>query len=223
MRMATRAVDARSRRYDPAETRQRVLEAANLLFSTRGFVGTGTADIAREADVSEGSIFYHFGSKRNLLAELGRIYGERMVQAMQLPGENLAELGPRSTITRCFDYCETNKSWETILSGEPGNCHPVEAVKHHHPEAEPFYLASREVVVAWVERQLGAVMARQGRTDVNVKVAASLTYAAVSNALDEAFKPGTTIEERHAIRDEAIRYVMAAEGWTPPDTHAAND
>ena len=222
--MATRAVDARSRRYDPAETRQRVLEAANMLFSTRGFVNTGTADIAREADVSEGSIFYHFGSKRNLLTELGRMYGERMVEAMQLPGEALNELGPRSTIMRCFAYCETNKAWETIVSGgAQGNCTKIEtAHHHHHPEAEPFYLASREVVVRWVERQIGAVMARQGRTDINVPVAASLTYAAVSNALDAAFRPGVSAEERNAIRDETIRYVTAAEGWTPAPT-AAND
>ncbi len=221
--MATRAVDARSRRYDPAETRQRVLEAANMLFSTRGFVKTGTADIAREADVSEGSIFYHFGSKRNLLTELGRMYGERMVEAMHRPGEALNELGPRSTILRCFAYCETNKAWETIVSGGQGSG-PTKADthQHHHPEAEPFYLASREVVVSWAEQQIGAVMARQGRTDVNVPVAASLTYAVVSNALDSAFRPGTTVDERNAIRDEAIRYVTAAEGWTSAPT-AAND
>ena len=98
--MATRALDTapprvetRSRRYDPAETRQRVLAAANMLFSTRGFAATGTADIAREADVSEGSIFYHFGSKQNLLGELGKRYGEAMIAAMQ-QGDRLEDLEP---------------------------------------------------------------------------------------------------------------------------------
>jgi AcrR family transcriptional regulator len=221
--MATRAVDTRSRRYDPAETRQRVLEAANMLFSTRGFVGTGTADIAREADVSEGSIFYHFGSKRNLLAELGRMYGERMVEAMQLPGEDLAYLGPELTISRCFAYCDTNKAWETILQGkgDKDGC-PSRTDAYHHPEAEPFYRASRDVVVGWIERQLGAVLARQGRSDINVPISAALTYAAVSAALDAAFQPGTAPAQRDAIRDEVIRYVIAAEGWTPA-TRPAND
>ena len=37
------------------------------------------SDIAREADVSEGSIFYHFGSKKALLAELGVSYGQMMI------------------------------------------------------------------------------------------------------------------------------------------------
>jgi AcrR family transcriptional regulator len=216
--MATRAVEPRSRRYDPAETRQRVLEAANMLFTTRGFVNTGTADIAREADVSEGSIFYHFGSKRNLLAELGRMYGERMVETMHRPGEELAHIGPRLTITRCFEYCETNKVWESVVGGSTkADCGTLTSTHehiHHHPEAEPFYRASREVVVSWIERQLGAVLARQGRNDVNVPVAASLTYAAVSNGLDMAFQPNVTPEQRTAIRNEVIRYVESAEGWS---------
>src|SRR5687767_9133714 len=111
--MATKAADTRARRYDPAETRQRVLEAANMLFSTKGFVSTGTADIARAADVSEGSIFYHFGSKKNLLIELGRQYGQNMIRAMQ-QGDDLADLTIETTVRRCFDYCATHKQWEAI-------------------------------------------------------------------------------------------------------------
>ena len=61
-------------------------ESAVLLLCTGR---TGLADIAREADVSEGSIFYHFGSKRNLLADMqapqgatsvGRVYRDGVSQ-----------------------------------------------------------------------------------------------------------------------------------------------
>jgi len=207
--MATRAAEPRSRRYDPAETRQRVLEAANMLFSTKGFVNTGTADIAREADVSEGSIFYHFGSKKNLLIELGRMYGERMIAAVQLPGEDIADLDPDTTITRCFEYCATNKTWETVMSGCEEHIGQL-GVAVHNPEAEPFYRASREVVVGWVEKHLAAVVARSGREGINVPIAASLMYAVVHDALDAAFAPGVTEDERDAIRRETIRFVGAA-------------
>jgi len=218
--MATRAADTRSRRYDPAETRQRVLEAANLLFSTRGFVNTGTADIARQADVSEGSIFYHFGSKKNLLVELGRLYGERMVEAMHLPGEDIADLEPGITIARCFDYCESHKAWETIMSGGEG----AECETHfHNPEAEPFYQASRGVVLAWVEKQIAAQMARLGRTDVNIPVAASLTYAVVHDALDRAFSPGVDEAEREAVKIETIRFVRSATSAPVEPRLPAND
>ena len=205
--MATRVVDTRSRRYDPAETRQRVLEAANMLFSTKGYVNTGTADIARQADVSEGSIFYHFGSKRNLLAELGRMYGQRMVAAMHREGEDIADLEPGITVSRCFEFCTVHREWDQIVGGGADFKHSEHG---HCPEAEPFYEAAREVVVAWVEAHIRAVLARRGQTDIDAPVAAALTHAAVGRALDLAFRPGVSEIERQAIMNETIRFVRAA-------------
>ena len=211
--MATKAADTRSRRYDPAETRQRVLEAANMLFSTKGFVATGTADIARAADVSEGSIFYHFGSKKNLLMELGRQYGQNMIAAMHR-GEDLAQLPITVTVQRCFDYCTTHKAWETITKGSEDCLRSGTQNQHFHdPEAEPFYRASREVVVAWVEAHMSAQLGAQGRSDVNVPVAASLVYAAVGDALDRAFGPGSDPAERGVIMQEVIRFLRFGCGY----------
>ena len=225
--MATRAIEQRSRRYDPAETRQRVLEAANMLFSTKGFVATGTADIARQADVSEGSIFYHFGSKRNLLTELGRMYGERMVQAMHMPGEDIADVEPGLSISRCFDYCATHKAWEAIMTnGGEDVCPQMHKGGHHHPEAEPFYRASREVVIEWAHRQIQAVIDRTGHTEIHAPSAASMTYAVVSDALDRAFSPGVGESDREIIKREAIRFVRAATRYVLDDMPArqpAND
>lgn len=214
--MATRAAESRSRRYDPAETRQRVLEAANHLFSTQGFGKTGTADIARAADVSEGSIFYHFGSKRSLLEELGRMYGERMCAAMEA-GDRLEDLEPGITIQRCFDYCTTQKSWENIVNA---NCagtasHGKMGLKSN-PDAEPFYRASHEVVAAWVENQYRAMAKKFDLTDVDTKIAAELTYSAVGAALDIAFAPGADEALRKRVEAETIRYVRCACGLPHP-------
>lgn len=217
--MATRIAESRSRRYDPAETRQRVLEAANHLFSTQGFAKTGTADIARAADVSEGSIFYHFGSKRSLLEELGRMYGERMCAAMEA-GDRLEDLEPGITIQRCFDYCATQKSWENIVNA---NCastagHGKMGLKSN-PDAEPFYRASHEVVSAWCENQYRAMAKKYDLTDVDTRIAAELTYAVVGAALDIAFAPGVNDEQRRRVETETIRYVRCACGL--PHTHGA--
>ena len=211
--MATKAAETRSRRYDPAETRQRVLEAANMLFTTKGFVSTGTADIARAADVSEGSIFYHFGSKKNLLIELGRQYGQNMIAAME-QGDSLDALTIETTIRRCFDYCTEHKQWEAISRGGEDRIGKQAPNSHFHdPEAEPFYRASREVVVAWSEAHMRAQLAQAGRDDINIPVAASLVYAAVGDALDRAFGPGADPAEREAIAGETIRFVSAACGY----------
>ena len=44
-----------------------ILEACVELFAERGFSNTSTRDIALKADVAEGTIFKHFGTKQNLL------------------------------------------------------------------------------------------------------------------------------------------------------------
>ena len=207
--MASRAVDTRARRYDPAETRQRVLEAANLLFSTKGFAATGTADIARAADVSEGSIFYHFGSKKNLLVDIGRMYGERMIAVMQ-GDDALEDLEPGVMITRCIDFCIEHKEWET-LTGEV--CAEGKPKTMMAAEAKPFYHASREVTVAWVAEQMTARMSRQGITGVNIPIAASLIYAVVGETI-EAVLSTNDAGHRATVLAESIRFVRTACGYS---------
>ncbi len=207
MTVATRAVDARSRRYDPAETRQRVLEAANLLFSTRGFAATGTADIARAADVSEGSIFYHFGSKKNLLADIGRLYGERMIAVMQ-GDDAMEDLDPGVAITRCIDFAIEHKDWET-LTGEV--CAEGKPKTMMAAEAEPFYHASREVTCDWAQRHMHAVLGKRGITGVDVPVAAMLIYALVGETI-EAVLSTSDATRRAALVAEAVRFLRSAVG-----------
>ncbi len=52
------------------ETHKRILMAASELFQTKGFYETTTADIAKAAMVSAGSIYAHFGSPGKIMAEL---------------------------------------------------------------------------------------------------------------------------------------------------------
>ena len=49
-----------------AETRERILEAALALFQKKGFEGTTTKAIARNAQVAEGTIFNYFKTKEDI-------------------------------------------------------------------------------------------------------------------------------------------------------------
>lgn len=55
-----------------AETRDRLLNAAIEVFSTEGYVGATTREIARVADVSEVTLFRHFQSKEQLLSAVAQ-------------------------------------------------------------------------------------------------------------------------------------------------------
>ena len=50
-------------------TRQRILDAATLLFSERGYA-VGIADIIQAAGVNKGSLYFHFDSKEALAHEI---------------------------------------------------------------------------------------------------------------------------------------------------------
>jgi TetR/AcrR family fatty acid metabolism transcriptional regulator len=52
------------------KTRDKILTAATKLFAEQGYIGTTVAQIAREAGVSEASIYEHFNGKEDVLLEI---------------------------------------------------------------------------------------------------------------------------------------------------------
>jgi AcrR family transcriptional regulator len=56
----------------PQQTRDALLDAAEDLFSTRGYAAVGIRQIAEQAGANLASIKYHFGSKRELYIETVR-------------------------------------------------------------------------------------------------------------------------------------------------------
>lgn len=68
------------------ERRQAVLDAASCVFARSSYRGATTAEIAREAGVSEPILYRHFGSKRELylacLSEAWKAFRETAEQAL---------------------------------------------------------------------------------------------------------------------------------------------
>ncbi|MDD4881541.1 MAG: TetR/AcrR family transcriptional regulator [Gallionellaceae bacterium] len=60
------------------DTRFLVLDTALTLFTERGFFSTSVHDISREAGVSIGSIYHHFGDKEGVASALYEQLGARM-------------------------------------------------------------------------------------------------------------------------------------------------
>lgn len=52
------------------QTKQRILQAAQRLFASRGYDGTTTRDLASAAGVAEGTLFRHFENKKAILIEV---------------------------------------------------------------------------------------------------------------------------------------------------------
>lgn len=76
-------------------TRQSVLSAAEAAFTEHGFEGATSQAIARQAGVSEGTVFGHFGSKAGLLlAVMERYYADAFAE-LDLLTEEAVEPEPR--------------------------------------------------------------------------------------------------------------------------------
>jgi AcrR family transcriptional regulator len=60
-------IRAKRQRRSSEERRQQILQAATKLFARQGFARTTTKEIAREAGLSEGTIYKYFTNKQELL------------------------------------------------------------------------------------------------------------------------------------------------------------
>jgi TetR/AcrR family acrAB operon transcriptional repressor len=85
----------RRTKEEAAITRQRLLEAALAVFSEKGYAAATLEEIAREADLTRGAIYWHFGDKAGLYNALLETYSNGAGDVMQqaaLEGGSLLEI-----------------------------------------------------------------------------------------------------------------------------------
>lgn len=75
----TPATSPRAHRWaKPGDTQRRILDATTEVFATRGFTAATIADVVAGSGASIGSIYHHFGGKKELFLAIF----ERMAQAV---------------------------------------------------------------------------------------------------------------------------------------------
>jgi AcrR family transcriptional regulator len=87
-------------------TKDRILSAALDLFNARGESGVTTAQIARELDISEGNLWYHFRTKRDLVNALFARMESAIDDVLARPA------GPAAPLAHFAEY--TRRSVETL-------------------------------------------------------------------------------------------------------------
>ncbi len=85
-------------------TKDRILNAAEVLFAEQGFAGTSLREVTSRADVNIAAVNYHFGSKENLINEVFRRRMDEMSEArIALLRQAMAETpGQIEPILRAF-------------------------------------------------------------------------------------------------------------------------
>jgi AcrR family transcriptional regulator len=74
-------------------TRQLIADTARRLFAERGFEAVPVSEIAREADVSEATVFNYFPTKEDLFYSRLEAFEEGLLESIRdrLPGESVLE------------------------------------------------------------------------------------------------------------------------------------
>jgi AcrR family transcriptional regulator len=96
-----------------AENRKKILATAQQLFSKHGYDGCNISDIARQAEMSQGNIYWYFASKEE-------IYQAVLIEGFKALGSVMAEAATLSgTATEKLDYFL--KSFGSLMKEQGGD------------------------------------------------------------------------------------------------------
>src|SRR5262245_27004238 len=107
----------RRTKEEAEQTRRALLDAGLRVFGRQGYAATTLEDIAREAAVTRGAIYWHFGGKAELYQALVQ---ERIGPANALLGQILATDQPplvilRLLVMRSLEYLEEDADYRAVL------------------------------------------------------------------------------------------------------------
>lgn len=171
---------------DPrASGRDRILAAAEELFAERGFDRTSTARLAAAADVPQGLIFYHFGTKQGLLLTLIR---ERSTRT-------LADLVPAAPPAR--PRAALTELWTRLcrLLGEQTPMHRIVfRESEHHPELRARAEEIHHTITAAVAGYLATISGRPEPEQRDHTAARMLVATSSAGSLGASGRPLTARE-----------------------------
>lgn len=157
---------------DSARTRARILAAGRAEFSEKGLSGARVNAIADAAGVNKQLLYYYFGSKESLYAEvLEQAYADIRIGEQAL---DLESLPPRQAMLRfiefTFDYLVENRYFVALLNDE--NMHKARHVKES-PQIRELHRRLRQTIGATLERGIaeGVFRHRVDAVDLYISIA----------------------------------------------------
>ena len=122
-----------------------ILDAAARLFRTQGFQGTSVRDIVRAVDMLPGSLYYHFATKEDLLAEVYAEGVRRISARVRAAIEPLADPWARleaACIAHLEAILEDDDYAQVVTRVRPGDA----------PAAQPRLIEQRDAYEALLAR-----------------------------------------------------------------------
>ncbi len=182
-------------------TRLRILDAAARLFREKGFAGTSQRDIATACEMQPGSLYYHFKSKDEVLAEVLDLGIIRVLEGVETALRGLgSDVSPRERLRVAIAA-----HLETLFhQGDYTSAH-FRIWKLAPPEIQQRNLILRDRYEAiWVG--LLREMKKDGafRDDVDLRVLRLFLFGAMNWTLDWYQEQDLTLPELAAMYAELL-------------------
>ncbi|MBX3447078.1 MAG: TetR family transcriptional regulator [Parvibaculaceae bacterium] len=198
-------------------TRTRILDAAARTFRQKGYAATTLNEIARAADMQAGSLYYHFGSKDELLEEVLDIGANKVNDAVRESQERLPpDASHRDRIRAAVDahltmllkHCDYTSANISIFAQIP-----EEIQRRHLPKRDALAAQWRRILTR--AQKAGAL-----RDDVDLSMVRMLLLGALNWSV-EWYKPGKT--SIPAMADHICLMLLDGIGTENADGRRAED
>lgn len=161
-----------------------ILEVAAALFTTKGFAATTTQDIAEQAGIAKGSLYYYFDSKEELLYRILLQNHERLHASVTEGFDRAASLDDVGVfVSRHVHFVLTHNAVSALFGAQVG---VVRAVDSWWTTLSAARRAHEELLVS-------TIRAAQASGEATDALDASLTaraLLAMANATLQWYRPG---------------------------------
>lgn len=213
------------KKRDSAETKRRILLAAEVEFSEKGFYGARIDEIARSAEANKKLIYDYFGNKQDLYRAVfinvySRLAQEELavVKAEQDAGSPEYMVG--QIISLYFTYLQNNPSYINLLMWE--NLQSGMNVKDYDM-SKPREMTIRMVKDIIASGKAKGVFRQEVDTDYAVTSIMMFTFSYFSNRYTLSnilrcnfFDPGLIEKERKNLTEFFLRYLCVPEVLASP-------
>lgn len=177
------------------ERREQILEAAMECFIHNGYAHTRVDDIAKEAGLSKGGIYFHFGSKKEIFDAVQEVeIGRTMRAVMEANQSEETALGKIQALARQllinFSQNEEHRKFLIVLA-EMGI---------RNPEVRERVVSSHETYVQVMTEQIRVGIEAGEIRDVSPAVAAMILKL-LMDGIEQAFALGYSIDVDALVSD----------------------
>lgn len=189
MNTYVRKAKAPVQKRDAQRTNQLILSAARELFALQGYDDTPTAQIAERANVTEGAVFHHFKSKKDIFLRLAKNYGEECAEATVFLRQEDARL--EDVVRAAFDFAERDRALYFFF-------------KTVGPKLDQNYATPMsDAIVGVVQENLEWLIGRNLVRPMNTYIMAELQLALVEGSYHAWCKSGSEQDKEEYIREAA--------------------